>query len=49
MLFHKESKNIYLVVGLIIAFFIFMFVSGAVSMHHVSKHTSASLQDKRAE
>ena len=44
MLYHKEDRNIYLVIGIIIAFFIFMFITGAMSMHYISHNSSASLQ-----
>jgi hypothetical protein len=48
MLYHQEDKNIYLVIALITAFFLFMFISGAISMHYISQNSSASLQEKRA-
>jgi len=46
MLYRKENRNIYLVIGLIITFFLFMLVSGAISIHHVSKNSSATFQSK---
>ena len=48
MLYHTEDRNIYLAVGLITAFLVFMFISGAISMHY-SKNSSATLQEKRAQ
>lgn len=49
MLYHKEDRNIYLAIGLIVAFLIFMFISGAISLHHVGKNSSAILQEKRGQ
>jgi len=49
MLYHTEDRNIYLAVGLITAFLVFMFISGAISMHYISKNSSVTLQEKRAQ
>ena len=46
MLYHKEDRNIYLVMGLIVTFFIFMLISGAISLSYISKNTSATLYEK---
>jgi len=48
MLYHKEYRNIYLSIALITAFLLFMFISGAISMHYISKNSSITLQEKRA-
>jgi hypothetical protein len=48
MLFHQEDKNIYLVIAIITAFFLFMFISGAISIYHIAHNSSSTLEAKRA-
>jgi hypothetical protein len=46
MYFDKKYMNIYIVMGIIVVFFLFMFISAGFVMHNISSNTSATMIQK---